>query len=223
MKTTVVIPAFNEEKTIGKVIRSVARYGDDVLVVCARKSSDDTKKIAKSIGVRVVMDNGRGKGDAIRVAIRKAKGDILVFFDSDGSHIAADIPKVVAPIKDGSADMVIASRMLGGSEELHGSFSKFFRMFMSMCIAQIINWRFGKGIADTQNGFRAIKRSVARDLDLRADSFDIETEMVMKCYKKKYEVVEVPSMELARECGESGINLWTMGWVYVWRVFINMF
>ena len=87
----------------------------------------------------------------------------------------------------------------------------------------IINWRFNRNIADTQNGFRAIKRSCARDLDLKANGFDIETEMVMKCYKKGYNVVEVPSMELARVCGESGINLWTMGWVYVWRVFINLF
>ena len=223
IKTTIVIPAFNEERTIKRIIGEVSRYGDDVLVVCAKKSSDDTRRIAESTGVKVVVDNGRGKGDAVRVAIREAKGDILVFFDSDGSHIADDIPKVVAPVLDGSVDMVIASRMLGGSEELHGSFSKFFRLFMSMCIAQIINWRFGKNIADTQNGFRAIKRSVAQSLDLRANGFDVETEMVMKCYKKGYGVVEVPSMEFARVCGKSGINLWTMSGVYVWRVFVNLF
>lgn len=222
-KTTVVIPVFNEEKTIERVIKDVRRYCDDVLVVCAKRSTDNTKKIAKSMNVGLIVDNGRGKGSAIRLAIEKAKADILVFFDSDGSHIASDIPKILAPLREGSADMVIASRMLGGSEELHGSFSKFFRLFMSMCIAQIINWRFGKSIADTQNGFRAIKRSVARDLDLKADGFDIETEMVMKCYKKKYVVVEVPSRELERVHGDSGINLWTMAWLYVWRVFINLF
>ena len=223
MKVSIVLPAFNEENTIEKIIESVRPYGDEVLVICAKKSTDNTRKIAKSMGVKVVVDNGVGKGDAMRVAINKAKGGVLVFFDTDGSHIPGDIPKVVAPILEDSYDMVIASRMLGGSEELHGSFSKFFRLFMSICIAQIINWRFGQNIADTQNGFRAIKRSVARDINLKADGFDVETEMVMKCYRKGYTILEVPSMELARKYGDSGISLWRMGWVYVWRVFVNLF
>ena len=170
-----------------------------------------------------VVDNGKGKGDGIRVAIEHAKEDIIVFIDADGSHIAKDIPKIVQPIKDGKADMVIASRFIGGSEELHGTFGKFMRMFLSMVIAQIINWRFNKAIGDTQNGFRAIRKDVAKDLDLKANIFDIETEMVMKCYKGGYKIAEVPSRELKRKHGGSGINLWRMGWIYAWRVFKNLF
>ncbi len=125
---TIIIPTYNEEKTIKKIISGVKQYGDEILVIGAKKSTDNTIQIAKSLGARTLIDNGKGKGAAMRLAIEEAKGDIIVFMDADGSHISADIPAIVAPIKNGSADMVIASRMLGGSEELHGTISQFIRM-----------------------------------------------------------------------------------------------
>jgi dolichol-phosphate mannosyltransferase len=223
MKTSIIVPAYNEEKTIKNIINSVKPYGDEIILVGARKSTDNTIKIAKRLRVKVVIDNGKGKGDALRVGAKAANEDILVFIDADGSHKPKDIPKIVKPIKEGKADMVIGSRFLGGSEELHGTFNKFLRMFFSMCIAQIINTRFRTAIGDTQNGFRAIRKDAFLDLDTKANIFDIETEMVMKCYKKGYKILEVPAMEYRRTHGKSGINLWRMGIVYAWRVFVNLF
>ncbi|MBU0898237.1 MAG: glycosyltransferase family 2 protein [Nanoarchaeota archaeon] len=222
MKVSIVVPTFNEERTIKDILEKVKPYGDEILVVSAKKSTDRTKEIAEEMGIRTVVDNGKGKGDGIRVGIEHASGDIIVFIDADGSHIPEDIPKIVQPIKCGNADMVIASRFMGGSEELHGDFGKFMRMFLSISIAQLINWRFRTAIGDTQNGFRAIKTDVAKDLKLEANIFDVETEMVMKCYKKGYKIVEVSSQEKKRLYGESGINIWRMGWVYAWRVFKNL-
>lgn len=221
-KVTIVIPAFNEEKSIAEIIKSVKPYADDILVVSAKKSTDNTKEIAESLGVDVAIDNGMGKGEAIRVAINLIDNGIIVFIDADGSHIPADIPKLVKPIKEGKADMVIGSRMLGGSMELHGNFNKFLRLFFSMCMAQIINWRFKTIISDVNNGFRAIKADVAKKLELKANNFDAEVEMCMKCYKKKYRVIEVPSMELKRKYGESGLLLWKASLIFLWRVFINL-
>ncbi|MBU4246007.1 MAG: glycosyltransferase family 2 protein [Nanoarchaeota archaeon] len=220
---TIIIPTYNEEKTIKKIISGVKQHGAEILVVGAKKSTDNTIQIAKSLGARTLIDNGRGKGAAMRLAIDAAKGDILVFIDADGSHISADIPAIVAPIKSGSADMVIASRMLGGSEELHGTISQFIRMCFSAIITLIINYRFGVRITDSQNGFRAIKKDVAKKLGLKANIFDIETEMTMKCAKNKYRILEVPSKELSRVYGKSGINVLKMGPIYLWRVIINLF
>ncbi|MFH1445182.1 MAG: glycosyltransferase family 2 protein [Nanoarchaeota archaeon] len=222
MKVSIIVPTFNEEKTIKEVLERCKPYGDEILVVSAKKSTDRTKEIAEEMGFRTVIDNGKGKGDGIRVGLEHAKHEIIVFIDADGSHIPEDIPLLSNPIKEGKADMVIASRFMGGSEELHGTFNKFLRIFFSYAIAQIINWRFSTAIGDTQNGFRAIKKEVGKDIDLKANIFDIETEMVMKCYKKGYKVLEVPSRELKRKHGESGISLGKMGWVYAWRVFINL-
>jgi len=217
----VVIPTLNEEKTIAEIIKSAGPHADEVIVVSAKGSTDRTMEIAESLGAKTFVDNGKGKGEAMRIGIQEATGDVIVFLDADGSHIAGDIPKVLKPFED-NADLVIASRMTGGSEELHGDISKFIRLFLSTIITLIINYRFNVRITDSQNGFRAIKTRVARDLDLKANSFDVETEMLMKCLKKGYRVGEVPSRELERKYGDSGINILTIGWRYVWRVLINL-
>jgi dolichol-phosphate mannosyltransferase len=221
-KVTIVIPAHNEEKTIGQIIRKCKHYGDEVLVVLSKKSIDKTEEIAESIGVAVIRDNGKGKGEGIRCAINHVNEGILVFIDADGSHVPEDIPKLIKPITENRADMVVGSRFLGGSDELHGTFGKSMRMILALAIAQIINWRFNTAIGDTQNGYRAIKAEVAKDLNLQSDIFDIETEMVMKCYKKGYRIMEVPSHEFKRTHGKSGINIWTMGWRYLAAVLKNL-
>ncbi len=219
---TVVIPTYNEEKMIRKVIRSVKKYADEILVVGAKKSTDRTLDIAKALGARTLIDNGKGKGAAIRLGIKEAKGEIIVFIDADGSHIASDIPALIAPIKSNKADLVIASRMLGGSEELHGTASQFVRMFFSAIITLIINYRFNIRITDSQNGFRAIRKSAASELGLKANIFDIETEMIMKMAKKGLKISEVPSRELKRSYGKSGVNVLRMGPIYFWRVISNL-
>lgn len=218
-----VIPAFNEEKIIGDVIQGVQKYVDEIIVIGSPGSTDRTAEVARSMGAKVLMDNGKGKGDALRVGIENASGDILMLMDADGSHIADDIPRLVEPIESGTADMVIASRMTGGSEELHGNLDQLIRLFGSSLITLIINYRFKVRISDSQNGFRSISAEVAKDLDLRANIFDIETEMLMKCLKKGYRVKEVPSRELERKFGTSGVRVFTMWPRYLWRVLINLF
>lgn len=222
IKVSVVIPAYNEENTIKDVIEASRLYCDEIIVSLARHSDDNTLEIAKSAGVSVIRDNGNGKGDGMRHAIEKVGDGIIVFIDADGSHKPEDIPLLIKPIKDGNADMVIASRFLGGSEELHGDFNKFMRMFFSMCIAQAINWRFNASIMDTQNGFRAIRVDVAKSLDLKSNHTEIETEISMKCFKKGYRILEIPSMELKRKHGESGISLCKHGPKYLWTVIRNL-
>ena len=222
-KVTAVIPVFNEEKTIKKVIEKTKPFCDELLIVIAKKSNDKTKKIISSIGAKYFIDQGFGKGNGMRLAISKINDGIIVFIDADGSHIPKDIPKLVDPILQGKADMVIASRLLGGSEELHGDFNKSLRMFFSICIAQIINWRFRSSIMDTQNGFRAIDAKAAKKLDLKSKHTEIETEMCMKCYKKGFKILEVPSIELKRKFGKSNISLTKHGFRYAWTVFKNLF
>jgi len=222
-KVIVVIPAFHEEKTIETAITKSKPFCDEIVVVLAKRSKDKTRVMAERLGAKIIVDNGLGKGEGMRCAIQQIPSGIIVFMDADGSHIPGDIPLLTAPIIAGKADMVIGSRLLGGSEELHGDFGKFLRMFFSMCIAQIINWRFRACIQDTQNGFRAIDVEKARTLRLTSNHTEIETEMCMKCFAKKYIVLEVPSRELRRHFGDSNIILWKHGWKYAWTVFKNLF
>jgi len=110
---SIVIPTRNEEETIEEVLQGVRDMTDDLIVVDGH-STDRTVDIAKDYGARVVQDNGRGKGDAVRVGLATARHPITVLIDADGSHDPKDIPKLVAPIIGGDADLVMGSRMLGG-------------------------------------------------------------------------------------------------------------
>lgn len=214
---SVIIPAKNEEQTVGEVIESVREYADEVLVVDGR-SEDATPTIATELGARLIQDHGRGKGDAVRLAIREAAGDILVFVDADLSHEPTDIPKLVAPIRQGEADLVVGSRPRGGSDEMTGDLDRFIRWFGQQIIQLGINYRFGVRLTDAQNGFRSISKRVAADLDLRENLTTIEQEMVMKVLKEGYRVAEIPSHEFERGAGRSKISIrrtWHR-YVYQW-------
>ncbi len=217
MKTSVVICCKNEALTLAGVIKKVKKYADELLVIDGH-SQDESRKIARKLGCLVFLDSGRGKGDGIKKAIKKAKGEIIVFIDADGSHQSRDIPKLIEPIQRDKADLVIASRGRGGSDELHGDFGKMLRLIGSSIITLIINLRFRVQLTDSQNGFRAIKRKVAQSLDLKENITTIEQEMIIKALKKGYRVAEIPSHEYARNFGQSHINLLTMGPRYVWSL-----
>ena len=202
---SIVVPARDEEETIGDVLENVRHMTDDLIVVDGH-SSDDTVRIARSYGARVVQDNGRGKGDAVRIGLANVAYPITVFIDADGSHDPGDIPKLVAPIVAGEADLVLGSRMLGGSEELFGSFSEVFRLIGCLAISLSINYRYGVRLTDYENGFRAIRTEVGRAIGLTSDIATIEQEMAMKCLKNGYRVIERPTHESRRKGGTSKIN-----------------
>jgi glycosyltransferase involved in cell wall biosynthesis len=218
---TVVIPTRNEEGLIGEIVDAVRSYGD-VLVVDGH-STDRTRDIATAHGARVVLDGGRGKGQAIRQALTETTSEIVVFIDADGSHEPRDIPALVAPIAAGDADLVIASRGKGGSDELHGDFGQFIRYVGSQLIMLAINYRWSVRLTDSQNGFRAIRRTVGLKLDLRSNLTTIEQEMLMRALKQGYRVTEIASHEYERRWGTSKVVVWKLWWAYVWSFWRNIF
>ena len=219
---TVVIPARNEEPTLKMIIDKARPFADEIVVVDGH-SRDRTAEVAREAGAVVVQDNKRGKGDAIRVGAKAATREIVVFMDADGSHDAADIPKLVAPIREDGADLVIGSRGRGGSDELHGDIEKLLRLVGSDIILIGINWRFKANLTDSQNGFRAIRRAVILDLGLVEDITTIEQEMTIKALKKGYTVAEVPAHEYARITGESTIKLRKVWFRYVYSFLKDLF
>ncbi|MCC7007341.1 MAG: glycosyltransferase family 2 protein [Acidobacteria bacterium] len=218
---TVVIPTRNEEGMIAEIIDGVRPYADEVLVVDGH-STDRTAEIARSKGSRVVLDNKKGKGEALRLSLKEAKSDIVVFIDADGSHDARDIPAMVAPIRAGTADLVIGSRGRGGSDELHGTVDQFIRYIGSQLIMLAINYRWHVRLTDSQNGFRAIRRDVGLKLGLTSNLTTIEQEMLMKALKQGYRVDEIPSHEYERKWGESKVVVWKLWFAYVWSFLRNL-
>lgn len=215
---TVVIAAKNEEATVADVVRACRPFAHDVIVVVGLGSTDRTAARAAEAGARLLTDRGRGKGDAIRVAIAEIRTGVTVFIDADGSHDAADIPRLVEPILTGEADHVSASRLTGGSSELHGGFDEFFRLAGSSFITACINRRFGVRLSDSQNGFRAIRTDILRQLGLSSDSTTIEQEMIMRSLGMGYRVCEVASHEFQRRFGTSHISVRRAAASYVFNL-----
>lgn len=204
---TIVIPAKNEAATVTPIVGRCRQFAADVILVDGH-SGDETARLAAEAGARVLTDRGKGKGDAIRTAIPHIKNPITVFVDADGSHRLDDLARLVEPIVRGEADHVSASRLIGGSSELHGGFDEFFRLAGSAFVTACINRWFGVRLSDTQNGFRAIRTDVLRELDLAENKTTIEQEMIIKTLKRGYRVAEIPSHELPRLHGRSHITPW---------------
>ena len=203
---TVIIPARNEELTVGLVVRECLNYVTTVIVV-EGGSTDRTAEIATAAGARVVRDQGLGKGAALRLGVDHVTTPIVVFVDADGSHDPIDIPMLAAPIKAGLADHVTGSRLLGGSDELHGGFDEFLRLAGSAFITYMFNRRFGTRLSDSQNGFRAIRTDVFRRLNLRSRHTTIEMEMISTTLAAGLRLAEVPTHERRRAAGYSKISL----------------
>ena len=185
-------------------------------------SRDATAAVAHAAGAEVLSDGGRGKGDAIRTAVPHIRGSVTVLVDADGSHIVDDIPVLVEPIRRGEADHVSASRILGGSSELHGGFDEFLRLTGSSFITACINSRFGVRLSDSQNGFRAIRTCVLRALRLTENRTTIEQEMIIKTLKLGYRIAERPSHEHRRVHGRSHIRVVRSCPTYLWCLLRNL-
>ncbi len=216
-KLTIVIPALNEQAAIAGVISGALSYSDDILVVDGH-SSDKTVAIAASLGARVIYDNRKGKGDAIRASIAHIQHGITVFIDADGSHDPDDIPRLVRPILENRADHVCGSRLLGGSSELHGGFDECLRLMGSSFITAFINHRFKTDLSESQNGFRAIKTTVLKSLGLKENITTIEQEMTIKTIRHGFRMAEVPSHEYRRLAGASNIKISKVAFRYVFSL-----
>lgn len=222
LRVSVVIPTLNEENTVTEIIEGCKPYADEILVVDGH-SQDKTREVAERLGVKVILDNKKGKGEALRHAVNFVSGDIIVFVDADGSHDPKDIPKLVEPILKNGADHVSASRLIGGSSELHGGFDECFRLMGSSFITACINWRFKVKLSESQNGFRAIKVNVIKQLGLKENITTIEQEMIMKTLKKGFKMAEVPSHEHKRKRGYSKISLKKVWFRYVYTLVKYLF
>ncbi|MBF0310353.1 MAG: glycosyltransferase [Magnetococcales bacterium] len=203
---TAVIPALNEALTIEEVVRGCALHAGTVVVLDGR-SVDDTRERAERAGAQVFMASRPGKGAAIREIAPHLTTPFVVFIDADGSHVIDDIPSLLAPLREGWADHVQASRLIGGSSELHGSFDEFFRLAGSAFVTACINKRFSVRLSESQNGFRAMTTALLRQLDLQEAITTIEQEMVIKTLCRGARLLEVPSHEHKRRHGRSSIRL----------------
>jgi glycosyltransferase involved in cell wall biosynthesis len=206
---SVVIPALNEADNLPHVLPLIPNWVHEVLLVDGA-STDDTINIARQLwpGVRVVQQQGRGKGAALRSGFSAARGDIIVMLDADGSTNPAEIPAFVEALLTG-ADFVKGSRFLqgGGTADM-----PLYRKLGNGAFVLIVRLLFGGKYSDLCYGYNAFWRRVLPALDLDGDGFEIETMMNIRALKTDLKVAEVPSFEHARVYGLGRLRTIPDGW-----------
>ncbi len=206
-RTAAVILARNEAPTVAEAVTGARAHAARVVVMDGH-STDRTAEIARDAGAEVFADPGTGKGGAIRASLELVREPAVVFMDADGSHDPEDIPRLAAPVLDGTADLCVGSRFTGGSEELSMTFGQLIRTIGNISMNVAINTRWKVELTDTLNGFRAGRRDALLAVGLRADIHTIEQEMVMKMLLGGFRVVNVPTHEYPRRFGDSHIRIW---------------
>ena len=190
MKTVIGIPAYNEEKNIASILlrlKNISEY----IIVCDDGSSDLTSAIAEKLGAIVVKHKKNlGYGAAIKTIFLKAQeinADALVTFDADGQHRIEDIDKILVPIKNNKADIVIGSRFLNDEQKI----SKY-RKIGIKTITELTNITSGTKITDSQSGFRGYNKKTLENIKLTESGMGISTEILIKAKKSNFKIIEVP-------------------------------
>jgi glycosyltransferase involved in cell wall biosynthesis len=208
MLISVIIPVFNEERTVGNIIERVKMAvkkidsGTEIIVVddC---SEDRSLKNSKKTDVKVYsLRKHMGKGYALRTGFAKAKGEIIVTIDSDGSHSPEELPLLISPILLEKADLTIGSRYLNQKPISTRKLNAF-----GVSLFDFLIRLFTKtAVTDSQSGYRAMKSIVLKHTHLKSSGYEIESEMLVKIARRDFRISEVPISFEQRTYGRSGLD-----------------
>ena len=190
MKIVVGMPAFNEEKNLASLILKIQKLGYAVLI-CDDASTDLTSEVAEKLGA-IVVRHGRnlGYGGAIQSLFKKSRdlnADILVTFDADGQHDTNDIPKLIQPILDNDADLVIGSRFLDVKSDMPK-----YREIGIKVLTKLTNISSDQDITDSQSGLRSYNKKCLDSLFPTEDAMGVSSEILIKAFQEKLKIVELP-------------------------------
>ncbi|MFH0950871.1 MAG: glycosyltransferase family 2 protein [bacterium] len=203
MKVFCIIPAYNEARNIGQVITAVQLYVDQVIVVddCSLDETVATAKQTQAVVLQHVLNRDQGgaltTGTAYALSQASSDHDIIIHFDADGQMRAQDIPTVIAPLQARQADVVFGSRFLDQSTKM-----PWFKKYIIMNLARLVNRTMGVKLTDPQSGFRAMTVAVAKQLSWQ-DGKSHASEILVAVHLAHYRIVEVPITVLYHRFGLS--------------------
>ncbi|MFH1597602.1 MAG: glycosyltransferase family 2 protein [Patescibacteria group bacterium] len=196
MKKFIVIPAYNEEKTIANVINNVRKYYNNIIVI-DDGSSDSTYDLATGLGVHVyrhIINRGLGGalGTGIAAALRH-EADIIVTFDADGQHRAEDIARLIRPIEAGQADVVIGTR---ATDKEGMPLTRQLANSIGNLVTRLL---FGIWVSDSQSGLRAFASRAAEKMQIRANRMEVSSEIIQEIKKHNLRLKEIPIKSIYTE------------------------
>ncbi len=194
MKLTVIIPVYNEAKTIREIVRRVqdVDLASEILIV-DDGSTDGTRQVLSELdgtgNVRVILhEKNQGKGSAVRTGISNARGEVLLIQDADLEYDPREYPDLLRPIEEGIADVVYGSRFLGAARRP----ILFWNMVANKILTLMTNILYNNILSDMETGYKVFKREVLEGVVLHAKRFDFEPEFTAKMLKRKVRIYEVP-------------------------------
>ncbi|HRN69939.1 MAG TPA: glycosyltransferase family 2 protein [Candidatus Woesebacteria bacterium] len=227
-KVTVIIPCHNEEKGIGKVLdampfEKLAHHGFDInVVVVDNNSKDGTTEEVKKRNIKIIHEPNKGKGYALKTGFESVPIDTkyVVILDGDNTYKAEEMPRLLEPLQNNFADVIVGSRI--GGKTIRGSLSTSHRI-VNWLFAFLVRHFYGANITDCLSGYFAFKRESLDKLlkHLNSKGFAIEMEMITKMKKMKMDVYSVP-ITYDRRLGYSKISSYTDGFKILFTFFDNL-
>lgn len=199
----ILIPTLNEAATIGELIKDFKKEGFSSILVIDGNSRDRTAQIAEAESAKVVLQTGKGKGQAMIQAFELIKSPYIIMVDGDGTYLAKEAPSLLEPILEGKADHVIGNRL---DKYSPGAFTRL-NLVGNRLINTLFDIVYGVELRDILSGYRAFTLESIKELDLNKTGFEIETEISVECVLKKQRVEEIPITYLPRsEKGATKLN-----------------
>ncbi|MGA2051935.1 MAG: glycosyltransferase family 2 protein [Opitutales bacterium] len=207
MQVSVVVPVYNEERTVAVLLRRVLAAGMNLreVLVIDDGSSDATRERVKEVAaadprVRLIAQpQNMGKGAAVRTGFEAAKGEIILVQDADLEYDPAELPRLLQPIYDGLAEVVFGSRFIGGgAHRVH----LFWHMVANQVLTLLSNMCTNLNLTDMECCYKAFKREVLADIHLEEERFGFEPEITAKVARKKVRVYEVGVSYFGRSYAE---------------------
>jgi len=221
MRTSVIIPVYNEKSTIKEIIRRVqaTEMIDEILIV-DDGSKDGTREILAEYNhhdvVRVILhEKNQGKGAAVRTGIQNVTGDLVIIQDADLEYDPREYPNLVRPINEGIADVVYGSRFLGGARRP----ILFWNMVANKILTLVTNILYNNILTDMETGYKVFKREIVNNMTLHANHFDFEPEFTAKILKQKVRIYEVPISFNPRDYSEGKKIKMTDAFEAMWALF----
>ena len=221
-KIAVLLPAYNEEVTIQKVIKDFQKVLPEAdIYVYDNNSKDKTNELAREAGAIVRFEPRQGKGNVVRSMFREIDADYYIMVDADDTYQAAEVEKLLEPLRNGMADMTIGDRLSNGTYAKENK--RGFHDFGNNLVKILINKLYKGNYNDIMTGYRGFNRFFVKTFPVLSPGFEIETELSIHSLDKRFKLVEVPITYQDRpEGSESKLNTFSDGFKVLKMIF-NLF